>query len=86
MCSGLGGGGGFERLHFMLASAFTEPQQTELSPAFLESFECTVPFDANPIYALLHEACYSRGAATRWAAERVRSEHFARDFDAEVLQ
>ena len=27
-----------------------------------------------PLYAVLHEACYAQGAATRWAAQRVRAE------------
>lgn len=82
--AGLGSGGGFERLHFLLASAFTEPERTELSPVFLEGVDESLPFGANPIYALLHESCYTRGPATNWAAERIRAEHFASQFDAEV--
>ena len=31
-------------------------------------------FAAAPLYAVLHEACYAQGAATRWAAHRIRAE------------
>jgi pimeloyl-ACP methyl ester carboxylesterase len=31
-------------------------------------------FSAGPLYAILHEACYAQGAATRWSAQRVRAE------------
>ena len=30
-----------------------------------------MPFARNPIYAVLHEACYADGCATRWSAERI---------------
>jgi hypothetical protein len=39
-------------------------------------------FASAPLYALLHEACYAQGCATRWAAERIRAE-FA-EFDPAV--
>jgi hypothetical protein len=31
-------------------------------------------FAGGPLYALLHEAAYAQGFATRWAAQRVRAE------------
>ena len=31
-------------------------------------------FSAGPLYALLHEACYAQGTATRWSAQRIRAE------------
>ena len=31
-------------------------------------------FARGPLYALLHEACYAQGCATRWAAQRIRAE------------
>jgi len=34
----------------------------------------TLSFASGPLYALLHEACYAQGCATRWAAERIRAE------------
>ena len=34
-------------------------------------------FERNPIYAILHEACYADGVATRWSAERVMPAEYA---------
>ena len=80
-----GPGGGFERLHFMLSTALhVNDQQAELSPQFLKAFDAAMPFDTNPLYAVLHESCYSQGPATQWAAQRVRDEMFSKVFDAEV--
>jgi hypothetical protein len=36
----------------------------------------------NPLYALLHESIYCQGAASNWAAHRVREQHYAQQFDA----
>ena len=36
----------------------------------------------NPLYALLHESIYCQGAASNWAAHRVREQQFAEQFDA----
>lgn len=74
---GLGGAGGFEALHYLLETAFEEGAgqggQPRLSLAFLRGWEASLPFDTNPLYALLHEACYADGGpATRWAAQRAR--------------
>ena len=80
-----GPGGGFERLHFLLAHAldFSGPEP-ELTPTFLKSFDAAMPFDTNPLYAVMHESCYTQGPATRWAAQRVRDQLFSKVFDAEV--
>jgi hypothetical protein len=44
-----------------------------------------VPFDTNPVYALLHEACYASGeCVTKWAAQRVLDEKWAKLFDPVV--
>lgn len=59
---------------------FTGPTP-EITPQFLKAFDAMVPFDTNPLYALLHEACYSSGGATRWCAQRVQDEHWAKLFD-----
>ena len=37
-------------------------------------------FARNPIYAILHEACYADGGATRWSAERVQPEEDVETF------
>ena len=43
-----------------------------------------MPWDTNPIYAVLHESIYCQGAASAWAAHRVRGQHYAAEFDAEA--
>ncbi len=49
------------------------------SPGFRHDAQDLVGFERNPIYAILHEASYADGVATRWSAERV---HAARVRDA----
>ena len=46
----------------------------ELSLPFLRALENSQTFETNPIFAVLHEMCYTQGAASRWSAERVRGE------------
>jgi hypothetical protein len=66
---------GFEALHYLVESAFVEGASgREVSDVFLRELAHQQPFDAAPIYALLHEPAYAQERATRWAAERVRSE------------
>ena len=55
-----------------------EPQKL----ACAQAFDAWLPWDTNPLYALLHEAIYCQGAASNWAAQRVRDAHFSADFDA----
>jgi pimeloyl-ACP methyl ester carboxylesterase len=61
----LGMSDGAEKLHYLLELPVT-------SPAFRHDVQDAMPFSRNPIYAVIHEACYADGHATRWAAERVR--------------
>jgi pimeloyl-ACP methyl ester carboxylesterase len=68
----LGMGDGFERLHYILELPFG-------SRAFLHDVEAANPFSRNPIYAVIHEACYSSGAVTRWSAERLLPDEFRDD-------
>ena len=71
-----GASDGFERVHYLLEGAFVEGREgRELSRPFLRGFENAFAFDTNPIYALLHEAEYCQGCASRWSAERVRAEY-----------
>ena len=66
---------GMESLHYLLESAFcTGTGGDEISLPFLRAFENTQTFETNPIFAVLHEMCYTQGAASRWSAERVRGE------------
>jgi hypothetical protein len=60
----LGMGPGAERLHYIL-------ELPPDSPAFLHDVENAVTFARNPLYALIHEACYADGCSTRWSAERL---------------
>ncbi len=55
---------GAEHLHYVLELPFG-------SPAFLHDAQDQMSFARNPIYAVIHEACYAPGVATRWSAERV---------------
>jgi hypothetical protein len=41
------------------------------SPAFLHDALAHTAFARNPLYAIVHEACYADGGATRWSAERL---------------
>jgi len=60
----LGRSAGFEALHHLLELA---PD----SPAFLYDVDHALGFARNPLYAILHEACWADGGTTRWSAERV---------------
>jgi pimeloyl-ACP methyl ester carboxylesterase len=60
----LGMGPGAERLHYIL-------ELPPDSPAFLHDVEDAVTFARNPLYAVIHEACYADGCSTRWSAERL---------------
>ena len=70
----LGMSDGFERLHYLVELPVD-------SPAFLHDAEggVTLSYARNPIYAVLHEACYGQGFATRWSAERVLPDEFRED-------
>jgi hypothetical protein len=45
-----------------------------LSDAFLARVAGELSFAEAPLYALVHEACYAQGPATRWAADRIMAE------------
>jgi pimeloyl-ACP methyl ester carboxylesterase len=68
----LGMGPGAERLHYIL-------ELPHDSPAFLHDVEGALDFRRNPIYAVIHEACYADGCATRWSAERLLPAAYAED-------
>ena len=71
----LGFDDGMENLHYLLESAFCAGTPSdELSLPFLRAFENSQSFETNPIFAILHEMCYTQGAASRWSAERIRAE------------
>jgi pimeloyl-ACP methyl ester carboxylesterase len=71
----LGFDDGMEKLHYLLEDAFCGgADDNALGLPFLRELENAQPFETNPIFAVLHEMCYTQGAAARWSAERVRGE------------
>lgn len=71
-----GASDGFEHVHYLLEEAFVEgPSARELNEAFLTGVLDAVSFVTRPIYAILHEAIYCEGMASRWSAERLRAEY-----------
>lgn len=48
----------------------------------MQGVETWFSWDTNPLYAVLHESIYCQGAASQWAAQRVRDASFADAFDA----
>jgi pimeloyl-ACP methyl ester carboxylesterase len=71
-----GASGGFEQIHYLLEEAFIDNGSgRHLSFPFLRHFEQMHSFETNPIFAILHEAIYCQGAASRWSAQRLRSEY-----------
>jgi pimeloyl-ACP methyl ester carboxylesterase len=61
----LGMSDGAEELHYVL-------ELPPGSPAFRHDAGDHLSFARNPIYALLHEACWADGGVTNWSAQRVR--------------
>jgi pimeloyl-ACP methyl ester carboxylesterase len=70
----LGMSDGAETLHYLLE---LEPD----SPAFLNDARDPLGVIRNPLYAVLHEACWADGGRTRWSAQRM----LPPEFDAENL-
>jgi pimeloyl-ACP methyl ester carboxylesterase len=67
---------GFETLHYLLDEALVQGPNGPLpTEAFLFGALNAVTFALSPIYAILQEACYTEGVASRWSAERIRAEH-----------
>jgi pimeloyl-ACP methyl ester carboxylesterase len=66
----LGFSDGAESLHYVLELPVG-------SPAFCHDIDHAVSFNRNPIYAILHEACWADGGgATRWSGDRVMPDDF----------
>jgi pimeloyl-ACP methyl ester carboxylesterase len=70
----LGMSDGAEELHHILERPFD-------SPAFAHDVDAQPGFARNPLYAILHEACWADGGSTRWAAQRLLPD-WAREPDA----
>jgi pimeloyl-ACP methyl ester carboxylesterase len=70
-----GSGNSMNTIHYLLENAFVEGSGSEcLSSGFLSAVERRSEFNYHPIYALLHEPLYCEGQASKWSAEKVRSE------------
>jgi pimeloyl-ACP methyl ester carboxylesterase len=67
----LGSSTGSHSLHYLLEDPFAG---RELSDSFLARVAAELSYASAPLYALVHEACYAQGAATRWSAQRLRAE------------
>lgn len=78
----LGFSQGFERLHFLLESAFDA--EGDLSQRFLKDYDNIMAWDTNPLYAIMHESIYCQGSASQWSAHRIRDQ-FGTRFDAVAL-
>lgn len=65
----LGMSDGRERLHYML-------ERDPDSLGFRHDVESALSFARNPLYAVIHEACYADGTVTGWAAQRTMPEDF----------
>lgn len=71
--SGLGMSTGAEVLHYLL-------ERDPDSPAFRHDLAGQLPFHGrNPLYVVVHEACYADGGTTRWSAERTLPAEIADD-------
>ena len=69
----LGMSDGAAHLHYLL-------ELDPASPMFGHDLAGMLPFgERNPLYAVIHEACYADGGATRWSAERTMPEDFRED-------
>jgi pimeloyl-ACP methyl ester carboxylesterase len=67
----LGSSTGSHTLHYLLEDPFAGQ---ELNDDFLHRAAQLLSYASGPLYAVVHEACYAQGTATRWAAQRVRAE------------
>lgn len=68
----LGMSDGAEQLHYLL-------ERDPHSAAFAHDAVAGLFSARNPLYVVIHEACYADGFATRWSAERVRPAEFETD-------
>jgi pimeloyl-ACP methyl ester carboxylesterase len=66
----LGMSDGAETLHYLL-------ELDPAAPAFGHDLEAILDFPRDPLYALVHEACWADGGATRWSAQRTMPDAYA---------
>ena len=68
----LGFSDGMPTLNFLFERAFVNKQ---ISYSFLKNVLSMQSFDTNPIFTVLHEACYAQGFSTNWSAQRILNEY-----------
>ena len=68
----LGMSDGAPRLHYIV-------ERPPGSPAFLNDVHEAIRFGRNPLYAVIHEACYADGVVTGWSADRLLPAEYAED-------
>ncbi|QNN54499.1 alpha/beta fold hydrolase [Nocardioides mesophilus] len=69
----LGMSDGAARLHYLL-------ELDPAAPGFGHDLAALLPFtDRNPLYVVVHEACYADGGVTGWSAQRTMPEDFRAD-------
>lgn len=67
----LGFSDGPSKLNYLFEDAFVKD---ELSYTFLKNIFSEQSFDTNPLFTILHEACYAQKFSTNWSAQRIRKE------------
>ena len=67
----LGFSDGMAMLNYLFENAFINEK---LSYSFLKNILSLQSFDTNPIFSVLHEACYAQNFATNWSAQRILGE------------
>jgi pimeloyl-ACP methyl ester carboxylesterase len=70
----LGMSDGADSLHQLLELPFD-------SPAFVHDVATSMGVERNPLYAVIHEACYADGGDTGWAAQRTLPAAYDEDHD-----
>ena len=68
----LGFSDGMAILNYLFERAFVNEK---LSYTFLKNILSLQTFDTNPIFTILHEACYAQGFSTDWSAQRILDEY-----------
>jgi pimeloyl-ACP methyl ester carboxylesterase len=76
MGNNFGAHGGFDRVHDAILRAANDLDLFGLltRPTLSKIVSQGLPFDEHPIYAVLHEAIYCQGEASKWAFSRLRDD------------
>ena len=77
----LGFSDGMAILNYLFERAFINDK---ISNFFLKQIFTLQSFDTNPLFTILHEACYAQGFATEWSANRIINEY--QDFNYEICE